>query len=66
MDKFIRDWICKDSDLQAIAVLSEIAFPGYDVDSEDVRKALQVTVAAARRGAAIRKNTIRVLKGKKT
>src|SRR5204862_2420233 len=27
MDKFIRDWICKDSDLQAIAVLSEIAFP---------------------------------------
>ena len=40
---FINGWISEKADHDAIAILTEIAFPGYDIDAEDVRKALRPT-----------------------
>jgi hypothetical protein len=49
MDYFLREEICGQPDHHAVAVLTDIAVPGYDVDAEYVRKALLPTTAAARR-----------------
>jgi hypothetical protein len=40
-DCFIKDWICAYPDHEAIAVLTNIAFPGHDLIADDVRKALR-------------------------
>jgi hypothetical protein len=46
---FIQDWISDKPDHEAIAVLTEIAFPDYDVSAEDVRLALRPTTVSARK-----------------
>jgi hypothetical protein len=48
---FIDGWISEKPDHEAIAVLTEIAFPGYDIDREDVRKALRPTTKSGRKRA---------------
>jgi hypothetical protein len=58
--RFIRDWLSAEPDHEAIAVLTNIAFPGYDLIADDVRKALRPTT---RRG---RKQTSRALTAKKS
>jgi hypothetical protein len=51
-DCFIRDWISADPAYEAIAVLTNIAFPGYDLIADDVRKALQPTTREGRKQAS--------------
>src|SRR5271170_3801515 len=48
---FIKDWISEKPDHIAIAVLTEIAFPGYYIGAEDVRKALEPTKRADRKAS---------------
>jgi len=48
---FIDGWIAEEPDHEAIAVLTEIAFSGYDIDVEDVRKALRPTTKSGRKRA---------------
>ena len=53
MDYYIREEICGQPDHHAVAVLTDIAIPGYDVDAEYVRKALLPT-AATRQSRALK------------
>ena len=48
-DCFIRDLIGSAPDHQAIAVLTNIAFPGYHLIADDVRKALRPTTREGRK-----------------
>jgi hypothetical protein len=51
-DRFIRDWICDTPDHEAVAVLTNIAFPGFDLVHDDVRKALRATTREGRKQAS--------------
>jgi hypothetical protein len=51
-DCFMRDWICDKPDHEAVAVLTNIAFPGYDLLADDVRKALRPTTREGRKRAS--------------
>ena len=51
-DCFMRDWICDKTDHEAVAALTNIAFPGYDVVVDDVRKALRPTTREGRKQAS--------------
>jgi hypothetical protein len=51
-DRFIRDWICDTPDHEAVAVLTNIAFPGFDLVHDDVRKALRATTREGRKRAS--------------
>ena len=46
---FIHDWISDKPDHEAIALLTEIAFPDYVLCAEDVRLALRPTTLSARK-----------------
>ncbi len=48
-DCFLRDWFSEKPDYEAVAVLTEIAFPGHDIDAEFVRKALRPTTTIGRK-----------------
>jgi hypothetical protein len=50
-DAFMRGWICDKTDHEAVAALTNIAFPGYDVVVDDVRKALRPTTREGRKQA---------------
>jgi len=51
-DNFIRDCIRAYPDHEAIAVLTNIAFPGYHLIADDVRKALRPTTREGRKKAS--------------
>jgi hypothetical protein len=51
-DFFLREWFSHEPDYDAVATLTEIAFPGYDVDAEDVRKSLRPTTVSGRKRAS--------------
>ena len=59
MTLFMRDEICGKEHRYAVALLTDIAFPGHDVDTEYVRKTLQY------RKRVLRNGKIRELKAKK-
>lgn len=48
-DSFLREWISDKPDYEAVAVLTNVAFPGYDVIADDVRKALRPTTREGRK-----------------
>ncbi len=48
-NSFLREWISDKPDYEAIAVLTNVAFPGYDVIADDVRKALRPTTREGRK-----------------
>jgi hypothetical protein len=51
-DGFIRDWICDNPDHEAVAVLTNVAFPGHHIVADDVRKALRPTTRQGRKQAS--------------
>jgi hypothetical protein len=55
---FVDGCISEKPDHEAIAVLTEIAFRGYDIDDEDVRKALRPTTQSAQTGSRTRAQKI--------
>jgi hypothetical protein len=51
-NNFLTFWFSEQPDHEAIALLTEIAFPNDDVHPEDVRKALRPTTRAGRAAAS--------------
>jgi hypothetical protein len=51
-DCFMRDWICDKPDHEALAALTNIALPGYDLVADDVRKASRPTTREGRKQAS--------------
>jgi hypothetical protein len=47
-DCFLRDWLSEKPDYEAVAVLTEIAFPDHDINAEYVRQVLRPTTVVGR------------------
>lgn len=50
-DSFVKTWLTGQPDHEAVALLTEIAFPGHDIDPEYVRTSLRPSTSGGRRGS---------------
>jgi len=51
VDNFVKTWLTDKPDYEAVAVLTEIAFPGHDIDADYVRTSLRPTTSSGRKAS---------------